>query len=411
MQRTPRILLYVLLALLTIGGIIGAVAVFFVPDWLLRPVKSFGPPLRAGDRVYLLTGQWRSSMWHPDDGPTITDLFVDLWAFNAATAVPVWRKRLQTERNGAMDGRSILGAEGDTLWLLVPSGLMAVSLKDGAILADTPRIEAKYPGLKGLLPTDSRYFSFDAKGLHIKAGDGRTISLNPQTFAVNPEEGPNPALRGGIVMPAYYTPFSTSSFVERGLHIPGHWLGVLNDDEAKLFSEKNVVGGIDLETRRRLWHARTGEGTNFFGKFTTHLDFKPLGDRDYLGPGLLAQHASTGPNQVLYYRNPDSVLVLHRDRLGEEGRLRLARIAGPAGNVLWDATLPLSVLQSVMPGEQALVFYGREYTKPKDSRPRDPMHTALEMLIAIDVATGKLSVHNQGDVDNHLDAVAAEVKQ
>ena len=126
----------------------------------LGPVRTFGPALRSGDRVFLLTGQWRTLFSLDDEGPRETDLFVDLWAFDAATAKPLWRRRLQTERNGAMAGRSILGAEGSTLWLLLPRGVVAASLTDGAIQADGARIEARNPQLKGLLPKEHRYFQF-----------------------------------------------------------------------------------------------------------------------------------------------------------------------------------------------------------------------------------------------------------
>ena len=59
--------------------------------------------------------------------------------------------------------------------------------------------------------------------------------------------------------------------------------------------------------------------------------------------GLLAAEAGGYQAQTaLWRRDPDSVFVLSRDRLGEEGRLQLARVAGPAGKPVWSTALPLS---------------------------------------------------------------------
>jgi hypothetical protein len=95
------------------------------------------------------------------------------------------------------------------------------------------------------------------------------------------------------------------------------------------------------------------------------------------------------------------VFVLHMDKLGETGKLRLCRVSGPEGKVQWDVPLPLSVLQAVMPGETSLMFYGCEFTPAPDASPRDPMHTALQRLIAVDMPSGKVTVHDQGDVHGH----------
>lgn len=419
MTARDRLLRFVLLPLIVLL-FVGAIAVIpFRPRFLQDPVRTFGPPLRAGDRVYLLTGQWSGRLsFSSRNRSRSTNLMVDLWAFDANLAAPLWRKRLQTERDGAMYGRQILGAEGNTMWLLVPRGLMAVSLSTGDILADTALIESRNEALKGLVPKESSYYRFDRGGLRFRAADGRTWRLDPASFAAQPAEKiPNEyvtsqsskdvaAPSGAGISPAYFTPNATHAFQERGIIIPGRYLGLLNDQEAAYLQEKNTIGGLDYHSRRRLWSARTGEGANFFGKYTTYLDFKPLGE-EYLGPGMLSSHAGTGRNTPLILFKPDGFLILHRDRLGEEGRLQLARIAGPDGRTLWKAALPLSVLQSVMPGDKSVVLYGLLYTPPEDDRPRDPHHTAIGMLLSIDLASGQLRYHDQSAVERHPAAVAA----
>lgn len=394
-----RLLRFVILPLMALTVIASALYVFVLPNFYLQPVKTFGPPLRVGNRVYLLTGQWKTKLL--DETARDTDLLVDLWAFDAGTARPVWRRRVEQERGGAMDGRALLGADGETLWLLLPSGIAAASLRDGSLIASPADIESRNPPLKGLLAREARYFQFDSAGLRVTAADARVWRIDARTFHARPGEGPA-AAAAGTVRPAYFTPNATYLFQERGLHIPGGWLGLLNEQEKEYLGRHNNVGGLDFQSRRRLWLARVGEGRNFFGPFKTYTNFKPLGD-DFLAAGLLSAY-DTSRGEVLWMRNPDSVLVLHRDRLDERGRLRLSRIAGPDGRRVWDTALPLSVLQSVLPGEPSLVLYGREFTEPVDGRPRDPLHDAREKLIAIDLATGKIHAHDQDNVDVHIDA-------
>jgi hypothetical protein len=204
-----------------------------------------------------------------------------------------------------------------------------------------------------------------------------------------------------LTVPSYFTPSHAASFRERGLLIDKRWLGLLNEEEAKTFEKNGAIGGLDYETRRRLWSARTTEGTNFFGKFLKYHDFKPLGP-DFLAPGLLAEDMPTGPDRVLWYRNPDSVLVLHRDRLGEMGKLRLSRIAGPEGRAVWEAHLPMSMLQCVMPGERSLALSGVEYQPAPGKGPRDPMHGASELLISIDLSSGRVSAFDFSTVETTI---------
>ncbi|MEP6535968.1 MAG: PA2928 family protein, partial [Bryobacteraceae bacterium] len=333
-----------------------AAAIFFafssfraLPEFLLQPVQRLGSPLRAGDRVYFLTEQRRERFL-----PKTADFAVDLWAFDATTATPVWRKRLEIEIQRTTDGISILGAQGDTLWLLIPKGLAAASLATGDLLADPATMEARNPSLRGLLPREARFFQFDAAGLQLRAADGRDWRVDARSFSVRPAEtGEKPDT--GAIAPAYFAPNGTLAFQERGLLIPGRWLGLLNNKEANDLNDRSTVGGLDGESRRRLWEARTKPARNIFGDYVAYSNFTPLG-KSYLAPGLLS--SGPGEHQPLLLRNPDSVLILYRDLLGEKGRLQVDRVAGPAGRILWTAPLPISVLQSVLPGSKSLVLYG-----------------------------------------------------
>jgi len=99
--------LAVLLAILGIPLAVAlAVALVFVGGGTVAsPADVTGPPVRAmtpaGDRVYMLTTQWKTfrGFGRGPNRPTYTDLLVDVWAFDAITGKPVWRHRLERGRD------------------------------------------------------------------------------------------------------------------------------------------------------------------------------------------------------------------------------------------------------------------------------------------------------------------------
>ena len=379
----------------------------------LSDTGRLGPLVRVttetSDRVYLLTGQWRTIVFtsgrNVSNTRIVTDLFTDLWAFDAKELKPLWRRRLETEEDGAMYGREILGAEGGLLWLMLQGRLAGISQETGDLIAEVEDIEAANPDVRGLLPTESRYYQFDHVGLSFTAGDARVWRLDSKTLKLRPAGGETDHATHTATPAAFETPAGTGLFQLRHVNVPGAWLGLLTDAEAKSFAEKQVIGGLSEFERYRLWKARATDVDTFFGATPHYDNFEPLPNSpEFVKAGLLSEFVRGETTRLLWLTNPDSVLVLHSDRLGEEGVLHLTRVAGPVGDVLWEAKLPLSYLQSVLPGDKWVVLYGGQFTPPLDDHPRDPMHTALQRLISIDLETGQQYLHDASDVDSHLKA-------
>ena len=92
----------------------------------------------------------------------------------------------------------------------------------------------------------------------------------------------------------------------------------------------------------------------------------------------------------MWYREPDSVVVLHHDKLGDAGRLRLARVAGPGGRVVRDAALPLAELTSAtyVPGQVVLFGSAPNPAHNPDAQASREQH---EVLVAVDVPTGTVT--------------------
>jgi hypothetical protein len=382
---------HILVALAGLVFLALSVGMYFAPSFLLTPLVAFGSPLRAGNRAYLLTGQYKKVFNFTDDSPVFStvDLLVDIWAFDASTTMPVYRRRLQTIRNGAMQNRSILGAHGKTLWILLPTGPHALNRDTGDVAAAPARIEEINPNLRGLLPVESRFLTFTAAGLAIKTLDGRTWHIHPETLLASAA-----ATSGSIpaILPSFSTPQATYVFVQRGFALGKKWLGLLNPEEAVKFGRAHTVDDLDFQSRRALYSADITQQQTFFGPQPRYSNFRPLTD-EFLAPGILTEVSETGPGALVYRRDPDSIFVLHPDRLGENGRLQLTRVTGPAGKILWTSPLQLSVLQSLMPDEQSLLLYGQQY-RPQDPNERvhtDPTLNARQILVSVNWTTGAVT--------------------
>jgi len=371
-----------------------------------KPLHVPGP---GGGKVYYLTGQWRTLFStfgrHVRTTTTTTDLYVDLWAIRAEDAKPLWRRRLSAERNGAMRDRAILGAQGDALWLLIKGQPTAVSLETGDPLLKLGQIEERNPALRGLVPTEERFYEFDTHGLRFVALDGRAWRVSKDFIAT--VEAVKPEGTGEARIPGYFAPYATHMFQVRSLDIPGAWLGLLTDEDAKQLEEYSSIGGLNRELRYRLWHAKVDTAARAAGERTNYEALVPLPDSpEFLGGGLLTEYLYGPQTNTIWLREPDSVLVLHREKLGHLGKLRLTRVAGPEGTIVWDVTLPMTILQSVMRDEKSVVLFGKEnFPDPPGAGPSDPTRDAPERLLAVDFATGAVHMHDHTSTETHLPPV------
>lgn len=450
-RLASRLLVALLLALAV--GYLGYLAIVLgddlpelrFSDWwrgyerILEPAERRGAPLRAAqsgaDRIYFLTTQSERiiplRLGRRGGARRIRDLLhVDLWALDSATLHVVWKQRLRTfEDRGALN-HELLGADGDTLWLFVREPL-GVALGDGAVVADGARIESANPAMAGKRVDEAGYVAFGAQGLQLTLNDATQWVVDGRTFLAQPRATapPKPAR---VLAPAHEESY-TSGFQLRGLPIAGRWLGVLTEGEATRLRGQPAVPGTtpgerpglaadffarlhvpdDLRAQPqayRLWSARvtkvsaappgwSKELPDNWGTRDQFSDYQPLPEApSFLQAGLLGNGRSEIP---FWFRAPDSVLVLHHDRIGGAGRLRLARVAGPAGRVVWDAALPLKNLQAVMGGERTLVFAGTEPDPAHDPRSKTSREQH-EKILSVNVEDGQLAT---------FDLTAASVRE
>ncbi len=437
-NAAQRLLVALLLSLVI--GYIGYLAIALGPRfwsltlaaWLageeriVEPAEIRGGALRSGDRLYLLTVQQervvpiRATSRSPRIGRPRHYLHVDLWAFDARTARPAWTKRVRTFEDGGAIDYALLGLDGGTLWLFVREPL-AVAIADGTIVADGARLDRETPALAGKRVDRTGWVAFGGQGLQLTLSDATQWVVAGETFTAMPRETA-PRDRTGLVVPRGPAS-STDDFQLRGIMFgETRWLGVLTDDEAAKWSNDPVVPGAKPGERRgamydflasqhvpdrltpqlrpyRLWGAKVTkvsaaprdwpkELPNTWGTRDQFGDYAVLPEAPaFLQAGLLGNGVD---EQAMWFRDPDSVVVLFHDEVGPEARVRVARVAGPAGRVVWDAALDLAVVEGAFYGPTALAFVG-SVPNPAHDPDSEVSRAEHERIVGVDVATGTVA--------------------
>lgn len=170
------------------------------------------------------------------------------------------------------------------------------------------------------------------------------------------------------------------------------------------FLEENHIPAPLLEPKPqqyRLWGARMvqvsaappgwpSELPDKWGTRPKFSDYRVLPETPrFLRAGLLRDDGER--EQALWYRQPDSVLVLHYDKLGHDGRLQLTRVSGPSGKPVWSAALPMDELQSVMHKDDDLLLLGSEPTPVPGGNESAEEGPHLK-VVRLDVVTGRTTV-------------------
>lgn len=423
-------------ALLVIAGLImlivkwgglGSRLSLSTPEILGGVVRIDDP---SGGKLYYLTAQWekrvsRSSGRSSSSTRTVSWLNVDLWELDAATAQPLNRRRLKREKVNA-DAKA-MGMEQGVLWARIPE-LVGIRLADGEIVADKAKIEARNPSLAGLIPKppESAFFLTESMqplkytpetGMIVRLDDARLVRIDPLTLEATPHtesagKEPEAAAPPGpeSAAPSHGTAVVGLSngmdwyAMVRGLTIekPGggmDWLGLLAEPElAQVQEGRGVSQQMDFSVprRQRIYRAAMEQEEEFpFGPRWTYKNAAALPESpEFLMAGLLTQGPGGSSNQsAMWRREPDSVFVLSRDRLGEAGHMQLARVSGPKGTAVWSVALPLSAMSAWVPGESHGILLG-----PDSAAPRSPMaeegENPVMQIVSVDLKTGELKSFN-----------------
>lgn len=339
----------------------------------------------------------------------------DLRAYEPMTATPLWRARLVTFNNperpsgnlpkriiGSATSGTLLGQEGDRIWLQIAESPLAVAARDGARLVDAAAIEAANPELAGRLPSEARHYGFD-RGLVVHAADARRWVLRGPALAAEPWT-PAPVVAPPVPLKANGMPKIVPT---RPLgEVPAR-LAVFDGRHIGLFSPKEAADATQdpfgdrlaypysildegAAARRSFWVVQTATVQRFAERYEHISGLAPVADSPvFLRGRFLKKLPGETP---LAAQAPDGFYVWHRSRMDDEGQLSLTRL-DHRFQPLWTVELPMSDTGTANPVRywllgQHVVVTGH-WRREIDHRVSHQMH-----LVSIALDTGAMVSHN-----------------
>ncbi|MEO7964354.1 MAG: PA2928 family protein, partial [Gemmatimonadaceae bacterium] len=294
-----------------------------------RSFESFdmaGGPLVITDstsgEAVTITSHWEKREFVTNDNTIVREsrLHWDVWAFSLRDLSRNWVTRLATIKNGDRNiDAAILGADSDVIWLLADD-IMAVSTKDGHVVADAAAIEAKNPVLRGMMPRSARQIAFD-DGLVLLAADGRRWHVDSRTLNATPAATSNSAdgrrkTYRTLRLLSQYQHYKTRSY-----QVDGRWYGLVHASEAAALQREMIGQSFASPLRYSLWSAPMRDTVDRFGnKGVTPGKLAPLAtSEEFLQGGLLAVPDTAGTERVIGIAKPTRLLVLHQTRIDDDG--------------------------------------------------------------------------------------------
>jgi hypothetical protein len=264
---------------------------------------------------------------------------------------------------GSSVAASILGQDGELVWLLIGDAPFALAASDGRFVADPDTLQAGNPELADKLPSGAEHYGFD-RGLVVRTADARQwVVRGPQAKVADYVPTPQP--------PAY--PEGRLKANGSRALVPMYPIGeiparmaVLDGQRLGLYSEKEAADAADdawgdnllypysildegALARRTFWRVRTVEEEKFDERFERLAAFDPVaGAPTYLKGRFLKDLATGMPGEPLVLDDPAGVMVWHSTRMDDAGRLALARLDASLKE-LWRTELPLSETGTMNP--------------------------------------------------------------
>ena len=288
----------------------------------------------------------------------------DLQAFDPDTARPLWKQRLLTlgddEAQGTQPSRvigsntdgALLGQDGDVVWLMLDNEPWAVSAADGKPLVHGTGLEARNPELKGVLPSESKFYGFD-HGLVVMTADARQFVIRrpdlkalPYMPTAAPVTAPELKANGSERIVPMRPPLGDipARLVELdgrriGLYSAAEARDAANDEFGEQLRYPYTVLKEGAQVRRSFWQANTVSIERFDEIYERFTDFTPIeGAPSFLNGRFVKV---PGTDNVLLLTEPTGVLVWHNTRIDSQGRLALTRLDASL-KTLWTTELPLS---------------------------------------------------------------------
>ena len=255
--------------------------------------SRFEPPARNGpiglvdtghgQQAWLATVQEEQRSRHVGSGSRSIGRWVTEYryhlrvqAHDPATAQPQWTRelRLLRDKEGGVGAQiRILGQQGGLVWVWVHDQPLALSARDGSVLADRAALERANPAIAGLLPKELKYYTMLGE-LVVTLADARRMRIAVPGFQASPYQVADEAQfsRANSLSSNWNGGYATQEFGVRHGRFDDAWIGLLSEREAR-DAERDPSGDHYADSadiadegdlaRRTFWRATTGFNADF----------------------------------------------------------------------------------------------------------------------------------------------------
>ena len=247
--------------------------------------SNFDPPERSGPIGLVETGggkqAWLATIQEEERsrnvgggsrsiGRWVTEYHyhLRLQAHDPATVQRLWLKELKVLRDkegGRNAGIRILGQQGEVVWVWVHDQVLALSARDGSLVADRSTLEQANPAIKGLVPDELKFHTFIG-ALVITLADARRMRIEVPGFRATPfqvadERQFSQAVSLGTT---WNGGFDTNDFGVRHGRFGNDWIGLLSEREARdaeddargdHYADSADIADEGATARRSFWRA------------------------------------------------------------------------------------------------------------------------------------------------------------
>ena len=216
--------------------------------------SDFDPPERSGPIGLVDTGSgkqaWLATIQEEQrsrhvgrgsrrSGTWITEHYyhLRLQGHDPASAQRLWLKELKVLRDKE-GGRNaevrILGQQGEVVWVWMHDQVLALSARDGSLVADRSTLEQANPDLKGLVPAELKFHTFIGV-LVITLADARRMRIDVPGFRATPYQVADERQFSYAVSlgTTWNGGHDTQDFGVRHGRFGKDWIGLLSGKEAR----------------------------------------------------------------------------------------------------------------------------------------------------------------------------------
>ena len=216
--------------------------------------STFDPPERSGPIGLVDTGSgkqaWLAVIQEEErsrhvgggsrsSGRWVTDYiyYLRLQAHDPANAQRLWAKDLKVLRDkegGTGAEIRILGQQGEVVWVWVHDQVLALSARDGSLLADRATLAQANPEIAGVLPGELKFYTFIGK-LVVTLADARLVGIEVPGYRATPYQvADEPQFSYAVSLGTTWNGgHDTRDFGVRHGRFGEDWIGLLSEKEAR----------------------------------------------------------------------------------------------------------------------------------------------------------------------------------